>query len=535
MRLRLPRLASLLALLGCADLGVGSIGDVVGVAPAVPSPAARPLAPPEPPSQQSENAVTISRCGLTGGDAHWVEEGQEVVVTLSCMSGLPLDPESLSLRPIPPGARWEPARAELRWVPGLDQAGVYHLTAATVSGETARIKIGVADRFDHPRNVPIALPSAYTEEMGLPVFHLTVDPNISAQAYTPATLVYRGRVYKITAKHKGNSSLAYPKKSYTLEFPKAERFNEPELAGGFLNKRKVVLRATFDDNSYLRDRLSYELWNRIGSGKIEIQTFGAVVYLNGVFQGLYTVVDHIDQHLMEAHGLDPKGNIFKGAGPDANFHPHPRLSDVYEKTHGTPPEGQPGAYEDLEELTRFINEADEETFSAEISRRVNVGEYTAWLIVATLIQAQDTFGKNSYQYHNPAGGPWRAVPWDWNHSFGQDWMTARETPYVPPGHLVAVNRLFQRLWHDPVLGPDTRERYRLALEHEVALEDILDLFDGMADEIAPSARRDERRWRQQYLDFERWSSRTDFTDFDGELRYMRQWIRDRWTFVAETL
>ncbi len=487
--------------------------------------------PPSGDAGPPDTLIPHPRCDPTAGDPVWVEEGQEVIVKVSCVSGTKLDGAVFRLDPLPRGASWDAAQATMRWVPGLDQAAVYEIAILTTGGERGKLKIGVADRFDAPGNSPVT-PASYTEEMGLPVFHLTVDPGITVDVYTPARLTHRGHSYKIDAKHRGNSSLAYPKKNFTLEFAKNDRFNEPDLAGGFVDKRRIVLRAVFDDNSYLRDRLSYALWNRIGAGKIRIQGGSAVVFVNGAYNGLYTVLDHIDEYVMEAHGLSRDGNIFKSLGPDANFYPHPSLWNVYEKVNGDPPDGAPGAYADLEELTAFMNEASDERFAAEIGRTVSLGDYTAWLILVTTIQAQDTLGKNVYHYHNPQAGPWRVVPWDFNHSFGQDWMTVREPPEVETKDLAAANRLFERLWNHPVLGPQTRERHKMALAGEIALDDVLAVFDGMAREIAPAAKRDERKWQKEYLTFERWSARMDFNDFDGEIKYVRQWIRDRWAFLA---
>jgi hypothetical protein len=111
-------------------------------------------------------------------------------------------------------------------------------------------------------------------------------------------------------------------------------------------------------------------------------------------------------------------------------------------------------------------------------------------------------------------------------------MTGREQPNEGPAEMAASNRLFNRLWTDPVLGPETHARYKEALQNEIALADMLDIFDGMADDIAGGARRDERRWRAAYLKHDVWSSRTDFTDFDSEVQYMRQWIRERWAYLA---
>jgi spore coat protein H len=369
-------------------------------------------------------------------------------------------------------------------------------------------------------------------EDGLPVFHLATSPDINDDVYTPATVIYLGRRYAAAeAQHRGQSSSVYRKRSYTLKFARNDLFRDAAAGMAEVGRRKLVLVSNFDDNSHLRYRLAYELWRRIGGPgrKVEVSTFSAVVYDNGRYQGVYTVTDHIDGDLMQAHGLSPAGNLYKGVGPQANFFRH--VPVAWEKKEGAPPAGQPGALDDLEALRDFVADASDETFGREAAARLSLDDYRAWLILASAIQAHDTLGKNSYHHHEPTDGRWRVIPWDFNASFGQDWMTNREAPVVPVPHIAALNRLFQRLHDHPVLGPETRAAYQRALAEDIPVEVVLDLLDQLAGELALAVRHDQNHWREEYLSFSRWSARPDFTDFGGEVAYIRRWVRDRWALL----
>ncbi len=451
----------------------------------------------------------------TGGP-YWMEEGQTLAVKVTCASGRS---DAWDVTPLPSGATFDRVTGELRFSPRLDQAGVHHLSVRAAStGEVAALVIGVADRFDDPANVPIVSPREYTHEMGLPVVHLTVPPDLGEE-FRAATVVYRGHVHRAEAKVRGRSSLEYPKQHYTLKFAGKDRFHEPAV--GIHGRRKMALTSTFDDNSLVRQRMAFELWNRASPGTVRIRTSSVVVYLNGRYHGVYTLGDHIDDDLLAGEGFAPTGPLFKAVGHDAKFAPGPFPHAAFEKR------GR-GGFGELEALAALVGGADDVTFRAQIGRRIHLEDVRAWFALATTIQAMDTLAKNAYYFRDGQTGRFRVVLWDFNHSFGQDWMTAREPPRLEPAYLATWNHLFERLLADPVLGPETRAQAASLLRNELALPSVLALFDGLASEVAVSAPRDERRWRLQYLAFPRWSARGDFTDFTREITYTRRWIQDRW-------
>jgi spore coat protein H len=479
------------------------------------------------------------QCDPAAGGPYWLQEGETVEFALACKTGLELAGAELTVDPLPDGAMYDPATRTVSWTPGLDQGAVYELTiTATPFGEQGTVKIAVADRFDDPANVPVVDPMIYTEEYGLPVLHLQASPDINDETYTPATIVYRGHTYAAESKLRGAASLGYPKNSYTLKFTKEDKFSEPDRAGGFTDKRKVVLISTFDDNTTVRQRLAYEMWNRLDPGHIQIQVYSGVVFLNGQYWGLYTFADHVDGYLMEDHGLWQDGNLYKARTHDANFRltnvqdgPKATPHDGLTKEEGLPVDGEPGAYDDLDELVTFVATASDAEFLAEIDARIDRRDYEDWWMFVTLIMGDDSAGKNSYHYHDPNGGPWRFAPWDFNDSFGQTWQTARKGYDALPEDYVWANELFARFLAAPTIGDPLRERYSEALQGVYAVEEILALVDEMIVEVDAGARRDERMWSEQYRNYGGWNWRDDFLTYDEEVAYLKKWIEDRWAFV----
>jgi hypothetical protein len=521
-------------------------------------------------------------CNPTAGGPYWLEEGEAVTAAVKCATNRA--GETFSVGMLPAGAVWNAATATLTWKTGLDAAAVYLLPiTAMPSGDKGELKIGVADKFDDPMNVAVKDPAAYTEEYGLPVMHLTpsagVDqalPKLQARQsalwnnpcmpmcgpslYAPVKVVYRGKTYAAEGHYRGASSLGYPKRNYTLRFDKDDKFNEPFAAGGAMRKRRrLALITTFDDNSYLRWRLAFETWNRLDPKIIRVEHMSAVVYLNGKYLGLYAISDKIDDNMMERAGLAETGNLYMGIDHNANFDvlarnqsnafdPRSRRCpfEGFTKKEGTPEECDPvnqttfvpSAYNDLVTLLDFVARADDAKFNADVAKLIDVRDIMHWWIHATATVSNDSYAKNALHYHDPmSAGPWRTVIWDYNASFGQTWNTVRttvmssnplnfaNTPAMGP----STNNLWRRLLVHPTLGPMMKARYKAVLNGELKLDTVLAVWDAMAKEVAPSAKRDERKWQAMYRSF--YKMRTDFTTFDQEIAYTRMWITQRWSWL----
>jgi spore coat protein CotH len=482
-----------------------------------------------------------------------VLEGDKLTVNLSCSIDGAV-PSTWAIGNLPTGAALDAATGTLTWRPGLNQAASYKLTAQALPwAEATTLDIAVIDRWDADGNVPLVDPSTYHEEYGLPVLHLNTDPGVNDDAYTPATITYRGHTYAAAeAKYRGATSKSYPKRSFTLKFTKQDKFSDPDRAGGFLEKRKLTLITSFDDNSHLRQRLGYELWNRMDpTGHIRVQSYNVVVYLNGEYHGLYTLADHVDGFLMEDFGYNQEGNLYKARSYDANFRsssgvaftpegmalPKETLHDGFTKEEGTPEEGQPGAFDDLDALVSWASSSSDADFARTIDSTIARKEYEDWWIWVSYIRADDSAGKNSYHYHDPLGADslWHCVPWDLNASFGQDWKTFRSPADTSPpdAWFRSVNNLFDRILSDATMGPALEQRYGVELKGPLAGDTVIELFDGMASEIEQSALRDEQKWQSAYRAYMLWKDRTDFTSYQQEVEYVRRWISVRHAYLED--
>lgn len=94
---------------------------------------------------------------------------------------------------------------------------------------------------------------------GLQVLYLTGDTSgMSKENAVSLDYVYGERSGTATVKWQGSSSLAYPKKNYTIKFDKAF-----EAAAGWGEQKKYCLKANYIDFSHARNVVSAKLWGEI--------------------------------------------------------------------------------------------------------------------------------------------------------------------------------------------------------------------------------------------------------------------------------
>lgn len=462
-----------------------------------------------------------------GAATVYVTEGETVTLSVACLG--PGTATAFAMDGLPVGASFD--GATLTWTPGLDQAGHHELlvTSAGATPDAGLVEIWVADAWDAPDNDPVD-PRTYEEELGLPVFHLEVPRDTNEDTDVPTTMVYRGRPWALGIEYRGAASSYYPKRSYTLSFPSDDEFDDP--AEGFENRRKIVLTTLFDDNSYLRQLLCYELWSAMDPARHDIQTFLAVLYVNGAYEGLYLVSDHISGEYWEDHGYDEDGSLYKAVSHQANFYatyngaPKSTWHDGYEKKEGVPDD-----WADIDALVQFVAESDDATFAAGIEERVSLDEIADWWALVRFTEADDSGGKNAYLYADATTGLFHHAPWDFNHSFGQTWQTERQSAATDYDFYWS-NNLFRRLLEHPELGARMEARMRAHLAGPLAADAILARIDAHLERAGPSARRDWAKWEDAYRSYGGWYWRTDWTDHEGEVAYLRAWVQERAGYLA---
>jgi len=491
---------------------------------------------------EGEIEIPADACDPVVDGSASIGEGDVLDVLIRCATGKLVDFEVPSIPVLPTGLSLD-ADNHLRWTTDLDDATVVDVEVRDPeTREKVIVHVAVADAFGVEGNVPVVDPLTYTEELGLPVLFLSAQPQ--REEYVDAELVADGHRYAIETKLRGASSLGYPKRSFTLKFDTDDRFNLAPRAGqttasAFVDKKKVVLVSTFDDHAYVRQRLAYQVWNRTGDGgHVIIGSTSVAVYVDGLYFGLYALVDHVDRDLFEESlGLDDGGQLYKAVNHDASFRNAGNPSAGYER-RDEPDVDAVAPFSDLGALITFANTATDEEFATGLGAFIDVDDVIDWWVFATAIAGEDSYGKNSYLYR-PATQTddsgvevtpvFRFAPWDFNQSFGQSWQTSRVGADMPidSGWPMQTNLLWERLLRSDDENA-LRERYGSEIEFALGEREVATLFETMVQETEAAARKDASVWADDYLGY---FGHADLGDYDSEVELVRGWIAARWSFL----
>ena len=160
-----------------------------------------------------------------------------------------------------------------------------------------------------------------------------------------------------------------------------------------------------------------------------------------------------------------------------------------------------------------------------------------WFLLVTYTLAEDSAGKNAYLYHDPTSGLWRYAPWDFNHSWGQNWYTLR-IGVTSINEFQSTNRIFKAFQAVPDADEALWDRFRAMRQDGPYHPDwFTSQLDGYYAEIDRSAVKDWDKWGGAYRSYSGWSSSRngygDWTDYEGEKAYVYKWAEDRAEVYAD--
>lgn len=260
--------------------------------------------------------------------------------------------------------------------------------------------------------------------------------------WVAATITFAGQTWTdVGVRYKGNSSLQQAWQSGSLKLPLKLDFDQfedenPAITNQrFYGFKQLSLANNNGDASALRETVTYDLLEKAGLVAAETAFYEVVVdYGEGpVSLGLYTMVEVIDDTVVERAFGDDSGNIYEGDGPAVSLAEgtFAGIADSFQKENNM----EEADWSDIEALYTVLH-ADTRTSNPEAWRAAlepifDVDSFLKWLALSAAIQHWDTYGQmshNFYLYHDSATDKLTWISWDHNFVLGSGGMGSRGGP-----------------------------------------------------------------------------------------------------------
>jgi uncharacterized protein YceK len=246
--------------------------------------------------------------------------------------------------------------------------------------------------------------------------------------WVTATISFEGNTWDyVGLRFKGNSSLksAWSSGSYKLPFKlDFDQFEDdyPEIDDQrFFGFKQLSLASNFNDNSYLREKVTADIFREFGIASAHTSFYEVYVdYGEGpVYFGLYTMVEMVEDTVISQQFDSDEGNLYKPEGTGATFAEGAFNEAPFDKETNQDEDD----YSDIESLYAALHAdtrlTDPASWRNGLEAVFDVDTFLRWLAVNTVVQNWDTYGlmsHNYFLYTDPEDGLVTWIPWDNNHA-----------------------------------------------------------------------------------------------------------------------
>ena len=263
-------------------------------------------------------------------------------------------------------------------------------------------------------------------------------------------------------KYRGGISSKYPKHSYSLKLDKEHSI------GDLQNGKSWILNASYIDKTFMRHKLCYDIFNKMGDYDIAPQCAYALVVENDKPKGLYVVMQRLNKHILNIDDSDENALIFKDPKLFYADSAMPENTDSDDNfNEQTFPDfdkfGDKSAI--LDEFHSFILNSTDDEFNNKINDWIDLKNVVDWHLLLLFTNNSDGVLKNFYLYKIDSETPFRIAIWDCDHGLGRDGdnelnMLQR---FTNDDRNILFNRLLGEPWYQIMLS----ERWKQLRETDV--------------------------------------------------------------------
>lgn len=347
------------------------------------------------------------------------------------------------------------------------------------------------------------------------------DDNIGTSFITSETMIYV----------RGRSSLYYPKKQYRLKLRKDNDYNEVSLLGMEADE-DWILDSLYADNSKIRNKLSFDLWNQMNSyapNKYDndLEMDYVDVYINNEYHGMYLLKEFYDRKKLELekNSEEDSGILLKGIQYGEidwdNYENAKHSQDVFPFILKYPKNLPDHAkYWDTILPKVYTNFFEKDKITKDyILNNFFISNYIDYNWLINFIYAADNFEeKNVYLSMKNMKEDTKVLitPWDLDMTYGYMWG-ASDTNLVEDSTLVTDASY---LWtNSDYINKKLKNRYWDLRWTIFTEENINSKIDSYYNKIRHSAKRDSQKWIE--------------IDLEEEINKVKDWVNQRIDFLDE--
>ena len=246
--------------------------------------------------------------------------------------------------------------------------------------------------------------------------------------WVPGSVFYEGtQWYQVGVRFKGNSSLQSAWGMGVMKLPLKLDFDEfedtyPQIKNQrFYGFKKLSLSSGYQDQSLMREKIAADIFRE--AGLTSAHTVFCRVFIDHgtgpIYFGLYTLVEVVDDTVIEDQYAADGGNLYKPEGLGASFEDGTFAETYFEKKSNE----DAGDWSDILSVFDAVHAATRLSAPAlwrtGLEEVLDVDVFLNWLAVNTVIQNWDTYGlmtHNYYLYNDPGSGRLNWIPWDNNEA-----------------------------------------------------------------------------------------------------------------------
>ena len=257
------------------------------------------------------------------------------------------------------------------------------------------------------------------ESRQLPAIYITTERDIPWKGKIPCRVavvtntdstVWNGKV-----KFRGGVSSKYDKHSYSL------KLKEPHSLCGLPENVNWIINASYIDKTLMRHKLCYDLFRQMGQYNLAPECAYALVRENGKPQGLYVVMQRLDERTLGLRKSDPAAVIYKEPRlfyHEEQFPKRESGENFHEQTYPEFEEVDKNSL--MDDFRQFILHSSDADFYTHIGEWIDLQNLIDWHLFLQLVNGGDNVKKNFYLYKIDSSTPYRIALWDCDHSFGRD-------------------------------------------------------------------------------------------------------------------